>query len=60
MRGGTGEAKTIANYAMSLYATELARANGYDQVLWLDALERRYVEEAGAMSVAFVYGGKQP
>ena len=58
VRGGTGEAKTIANYAMSLYATELARASGYDQVLWLDALERRYVEEAGAMSVAFVYGGK--
>jgi branched-chain amino acid aminotransferase len=58
VRGGTGEAKTIANYAMSLYATELARANGYDQVLWLDAVERRYVEEAGAMSVAFVYGGK--
>jgi len=59
VRGGTGEAKTIANYAMSLYATELARANGYDQVLWLDAVERRYVEEAGAMSVAFVYGGKE-
>jgi len=44
---------------MSMYATELARASGYDQVLWLDALERRYVEEAGAMSVAFVYGGKE-
>jgi branched-chain amino acid aminotransferase len=58
VRGGTGEAKTVANYAMGLYATELARANGYDQVLWLDAIERRYVEEAGAMSVAFVYGGK--
>lgn len=57
VRGGTGEVKTIANYAMSLYATELARANGYDQVLWLDALERRFVEEAGAMSVAFVYRG---
>jgi branched-chain amino acid aminotransferase len=58
VRGGTGEAKTVANYAMGLYATELARANGYDQVLWLDAVERRYVEEAGAMSVAFVYGSK--
>jgi branched-chain amino acid aminotransferase len=58
VRGGTGEAKTVANYAMSLYATELARANGYDQVLWLDAVERRYVEEVGAMSLAFVYGGK--
>jgi branched-chain amino acid aminotransferase len=58
VRGGTGEVKTVANYAMSLYATELARANGYDQVLWLDALERRFVEEAGAMSVAFVYGAR--
>jgi branched-chain amino acid aminotransferase len=58
VRGGTGEAKTVANYAMALYASELARANGYDQVLWLDALERRYVEEAGAMSVAFIYGGR--
>jgi branched-chain amino acid aminotransferase len=59
VRGGTGEAKTIANYAMSLYATTLARESGYDQVLWLDAIERRCVEEAGAMSVAFVYGGKE-
>ncbi|MEO8626973.1 MAG: branched-chain amino acid aminotransferase [Betaproteobacteria bacterium] len=59
VRGGTGEAKTVANYAVSLYASELARSHGYDQVLWLDAVERRYVEEAGAMSVAFVYGGEE-
>jgi len=54
--GGTGAAKTVGNYAASLAATEAARAAGYQQVLWLDAVERRYVEEAGAMNVAFVYG----
>jgi branched-chain amino acid aminotransferase len=57
-RGGTGEAKTPANYAISLYPTEQAIAQGYDQVLWLDAAERRYVEEAGAMNIAFVYNGR--
>jgi len=56
--GGTGEAKTPANYAVSLYPTERAISRGYDQVLWLDANQRRYVEEAGAMNVAFVYEGK--
>ena len=54
--GGTGAAKTTGNYAGSLVATEAARAAGYQQVLWLDAIERRFVEEAGAMNVAFVYG----
>ena len=53
--GGTGEAKTIGNYAASLSATEAARAAGYQQVLWLDAVHRRYVEEVGAMNIAFVY-----
>ena len=57
VRGGTGEAKTTANYAISLYAIEQARALGYQQVLWLDALERRYVEEVGAMNIGFVYEG---
>lgn len=52
--GGTGAAKTVGNYAASLAATEAARRAGYQQVLWLDAIERRYVEEAGAMNVAFV------
>jgi branched-chain amino acid aminotransferase len=42
VRGGTGEAKTLANYAVSLYATELARSQGYDQVLWLDARTHRF------------------
>lgn len=57
--GGTGEAKTIGNYAASLAATEAARAAGYQQVLWLDAIERRFVEEAGGMNIAFVYGGEE-
>ena len=58
VRGGTGEAKTPGNYAASLAATEAALAHGYQQVLWLDALERRYVDEVGAMNIAFVYRGK--
>lgn len=58
VRGGTGEAKTTANYAISLHAIEQARAQGYQQVLWLDALERRHIEEVGAMNIAFVYDGK--
>ena len=49
---------TTANYAISLFAIEQARAKGYQQVLWLDALERRYVEEVGAMNIGFVYEGK--
>lgn len=52
--GGTGEAKTGANYAASLKATAEAKAKGYDQVLWLDAVERRYVEEVGAMNMFFI------
>jgi branched-chain amino acid aminotransferase len=56
---GTGEAKTPGNYAGSLAAIEAARAGGYQQVLWLDAVERRYVEEAGAMNVAFVVEGRE-
>lgn len=59
VRGGTGEAKTIANYAGSIFATEQARSLGYQQVLWLDAVERRLVEEVGGMNIAFVYGGNR-
>lgn len=58
VRGGTGEAKTPGNYAGSIKATEIAIAQGYQQVLWLDAIERRYVDEVGAMNIAFVYGGE--
>ena len=58
VRGGTGEAKTIANYAGSIFATEEAKREGFQQVLWLDATERRLVEEVGGMNIAFVYEGK--
>jgi branched-chain amino acid aminotransferase len=59
VRGGTGEAKTPGNYAGSLAGTEKAIAAGYQQVLWLDAVKRRYIDEVGAMNIAFVYDGKR-
>ncbi|MCL6512489.1 MAG: branched-chain amino acid aminotransferase [Anaerolineae bacterium] len=58
VRGGTGAAKTGGNYAASLRESERVKHLGYHQVLWLDAIERKYVEEVGAMNIAFVYGGK--
>jgi branched-chain amino acid aminotransferase len=57
--GGTGEAKTGGNYAASLLVSEEARSLGYSQVLWLDAVHGRYVEEVGAMNICFVYERKQ-
>jgi branched-chain amino acid aminotransferase len=54
--GGTGEAKTGGNYASSLKAGLEAKQKGYDQVLWLDGIERRYIEEVGAMNMFFAYG----
>ena len=59
VRGGTGEAKTPGNYAGSLAGTQEALALGYQQVLWLDAVERRYIDEVGAMNIAFVYEGRR-
>ena len=53
VRGGVGEAKTMANYASSLYAAELAKKKGYTQVLWLDGVERRYVDEVGTSNIFF-------
>jgi branched-chain amino acid aminotransferase len=53
VQGGVGEAKTMANYAASLYAQEMAKKQGYTQVLWLDAVERSYVEEVGTMNIFF-------
>jgi branched-chain amino acid aminotransferase len=49
-RGGIGAAKAAANYVASLQAAEEAKARGYDQVLWLDGAEHRYVEEIGTMN----------
>lgn len=56
--GGTGEAKTGGNYASSLKAGLEAKKKGFDQVLWLDGLERRYIEEVGAMNMFFAYGNR--
>jgi branched-chain amino acid aminotransferase len=52
--GGVGEAKTAGNYAASLCATMQARKNGFTQVLWLDAKERKYVEEVGTSNIFFL------
>lgn len=57
VRGGTGMAKTGGNYAASLLASTLAGKHGYDQVLWLDGRENRYIEEVGAMNTMFVMDG---
>ena len=54
--GGTGEAKCGGNYAASLVAQKQAAAQGCDQVVWLDATERRWVEEMGGMNLYFVKG----
>lgn len=56
--GGTGAAKTAGNYAASLKASAEAKQKGFDQVLWLDAREHRYVEEVGTMNIFFVIDGK--
>ncbi len=57
VRGGVGSAKTGGNYAASIFVTENAKKNGYSQVLWLDAINGKYVEEVGAMNICFVYDG---
>lgn len=54
VRGATGACKAAGNYAASLYASNIAKEMGYTQVLWLDALERRYVEEVGTSNAFFV------
>jgi len=56
-QGGTGEAKCMGNYACSLLAGEKAKEKGYDQVLWLDGEEKKYVTEVGSMNMAFVIDG---
>jgi branched-chain amino acid aminotransferase len=54
VRGGVGEAKTPGNYAASLLAGEQAHEAGYTQVLWLDGVEQKYLEEVGSMNIFFV------
>ncbi len=56
--GGVGFSKNAGNYGGSLYPTKLAVDAGYDQIIWTDASEHQYVEEAGTMNLMFVIDGK--
>lgn len=56
--GGIGYAKAAGNYGGAMYATAQAKKKGYDQVLWTDAFEHKYVQEAGTMNVVFIIGDK--
>ncbi len=56
--GGTGEAKAAGNYAAAILPTEKAKSKGYNQVLWLDAAEHKYIEEVGTMNIFFKIDGK--
>jgi branched-chain amino acid aminotransferase len=58
VKGGMGRAKTGGNYTASFKATKEAMDEGFDQVLWLDGREQKYVEEVGAMNMMFVIDGK--
>ncbi|MEV2476556.1 branched-chain amino acid aminotransferase [Paenibacillus larvae] len=57
VKGGVGNAKTAGNYAAGLKAQEHASAEGYSQVLWLDGVHRKYIEEVGSMNVFFKING---
>lgn len=56
--GGTGEAKAAGNYAGSLLPATLAKEKGFDQVMWLDGYEFKYIQEVGTMNIFFVIDGK--
>ncbi len=56
--GGTGFAKCAGNYGGAFYPTQIARKEGFDQILWTDHKEHRYIDEVGMMNVMFVMGGK--
>ena len=56
--GGTGEAKAAGNYAAAIRPTELAKAKGYDQVLWLDAFDHENIQEVGTMNIFFKINGE--
>lgn len=58
VRGGVGETKTLGNYAASLLAGNEAHKEGYTQVLWLDGVEQKYLEEVGSMNIFFVIDGE--
>jgi branched-chain amino acid aminotransferase len=56
--GGVGEAKTSGNYAASLFPASEARKKGFDQVMWLDGIHRKYIQEVGTMNIFFVINGE--
>jgi branched-chain amino acid aminotransferase len=56
VKGGVGHVKTAGNYAASLYMSEIAKKEGYTQVLWLDACEHKYIEEVGTSNIFFKIG----
>ncbi len=58
VQGGVGFAKNAGNYGASMYPTAEAKRKGYDQVLWTDAFEHKYVQECGTMNVFFIIGDK--
>ena len=58
VEGGVGETKCAGNYGAAMYPTQLAQKMGFDQVLWLDAKEYKYVQEVGTMNIFFVIGDK--
>ena len=55
--GGTGFAKAAGNYAGSMYPTEIAHNEGYDQLIWTDGIHHEYIEEAGTMNLMFIVNG---
>lgn len=58
VKGGIGEAKAAGNYAASLFPFMEAKKDGFDQIMWLDAIEFKYVQEIGTMNIFFVFGDK--
>ena len=58
VRGGVGFTKCAGNYAASILAGDIAEQKGYSQVLWLDGVEQKYIEEVGSMNMMFAYGKK--
>jgi len=58
MEGGIGFAKAAGNYGAALYPAQQALKNGYDQLIWTDAKEHKYIEESGTMNIMFLIDGK--
>ncbi|MBF0441723.1 MAG: branched-chain amino acid aminotransferase [Oligoflexales bacterium] len=58
VRGGTGAAKVAGNYGASVYATTMSKKRGFDQTMWLDGLDRKYIEELSGMNVFVVINGE--